>query len=168
MSLTSRLISRSSPGSPFSATRGAWNVLLLNRELPLPPMPPRAAATRCSGAVKSARTSSVSIFLTIVPTGTLTMQSAPSAPSRCLPAPCAPFLATWRGLCRSSMSVLIPCVATKRTSPPLPPLPPSGPPRGTYFSRRKLMHPLPPLPALMWILAVSITTPQTRLPLLPT
>src|SRR5437016_6112080 len=31
--------------------------------------------------------------------------------------------------------------------PPSPPSPPLGPPRGTYFSRRKLMQPLPPSPA---------------------
>src|SRR5690606_6479661 len=31
--------------------------------------------------------------------------------------------------------------------PPAPPSPPSGPPRGTYFSRRKLTAPSPPLPA---------------------
>src|SRR5262245_54387966 len=31
--------------------------------------------------------------------------------------------------------------------PPRPPSPPSGPPRGTYFSRRKLTAPSPPLPA---------------------
>jgi len=34
------------------------------------------------------------------------------------------------------------------TSPPRPPSPPEGPPRGTYFSRRKAMQPLPPSPAL--------------------
>src|SRR5438132_3686671 len=33
------------------------------------------------------------------------------------------------------------------TSPPWPPSPPSGPPRGTYFSRRKLTQPRPPSPA---------------------
>src|SRR5215203_3472382 len=31
--------------------------------------------------------------------------------------------------------------------PPRPPSPPSGPPRGTNFSRRKLVEPLPPCPA---------------------
>src|SRR5205823_12514497 len=40
--------------------------------------------------------------------------------------------------------------------PPRPPLPPSGPPRGTYFSRRKLTAPAPPSPALTKILARSI------------
>src|SRR5262245_9342093 len=32
--------------------------------------------------------------------------------------------------------------------PPSPPSPPSGPPRGMYFSRRKLMQPSPPRPAV--------------------
>src|SRR6266850_1685893 len=42
--------------------------------------------------------------------------------------------------------------------PPLPPSPPEGPPRGTYFSRRKAMQPLPPLPAFANILASSTNT----------
>ena len=88
------------------------------------------------------------ITRTTVPVGTLTIRAAPSAPARCLPAPCLPFSATWRGLCRKSIRVLIPLLAMRMTLPPVPPSPPSGPPRGTYFSRRKLMHPLPPLPAL--------------------
>src|SRR5256885_12175528 len=37
--------------------------------------------------------------------------------------------------------------ATDETRQPLPPAPPSGPPRGTFFSRRKLTMPSPPLPA---------------------
>src|SRR5579863_3281182 len=41
------------------------------------------------------------------------------------------------------------------TSPPLPPSPPEGPPRGTNFSRRKAMQPLPPSPAFTRILASS-------------
>src|SRR5258708_29318498 len=40
-------------------------------------------------------------------------------------------------------------------SPPFPPSPPSGPPLGTNFSRRKLTQPLPPSPALAWILIWS-------------
>src|SRR6266850_2150162 len=42
--------------------------------------------------------------------------------------------------------------------PPLPPSPPEGPPRGTYFSRRKATQPLPPLPAFKNILASSTNT----------
>src|SRR3989440_11671015 len=40
--------------------------------------------------------------------------------------------------------------------PPRPPFPPSGPPRGTYFSRRKLSAPAPPSPALAKILTRSV------------
>src|SRR5437764_1213364 len=42
--------------------------------------------------------------------------------------------------------------------PPCPPLPPFGPPRGTNFSRRKLMLPLPPSPAL-----ISMSTSSTNM-----
>src|SRR5262249_13372462 len=42
-----------------------------------------------------------------------------------------------------------------RPPPPRPPSPPLGPPRGTYFSRRKLRQPLPPSPALTLIVARS-------------
>src|SRR5579862_5945859 len=41
-------------------------------------------------------------------------------------------------------------------SPPRPPSPPLGPPRGTYFSRRKARHPFPPSPAFTRILTSSI------------
>jgi hypothetical protein len=34
--------------------------------------------------------------------------------------------------------------ATSHTSPPRPPSPPEGPPRGTNFSRRNAVTPLPP------------------------
>src|SRR5574337_1156949 len=39
--------------------------------------------------------------------------------------------------------------------PPFPPSPPLGPPRGTYFSRRKLTQPRPPSPARTTTRAVS-------------
>src|SRR6266852_2529429 len=42
--------------------------------------------------------------------------------------------------------------------PPFPPSPPEGPPRGTYFSRRKATQPLPPWPAFTNILASSTNT----------
>src|SRR5579875_1237904 len=41
------------------------------------------------------------------------------------------------------------------TLPPSPPSPPEGPPRGTYFSRRKAMQPLPPSPPRTWMRASS-------------
>ncbi len=40
--------------------------------------------------------------------------------------------------------------------PPRPPSPPSGPPRGTYFSRRNDTAPLPPSPAITSIVASSM------------
>src|SRR5580658_9941821 len=48
------------------------------------------------------------------------------------------------------------------TSPPSPPSPPLGPPRGTYFSRRKARQPLPPSPALTRIRTSSINMKHTR------
>src|SRR5436853_5958282 len=41
-------------------------------------------------------------------------------------------------------------------SPPRPPSPPSGPPRGTNFSRWRLMSPCPPSPAVTCTSARSI------------
>src|ERR1700691_6087892 len=52
-------------------------------------------------------------------------------------------------------------VATMVTSPPRPPSPPLGPPRGTYFSRRKAKQPLPPLPALTRMVTSSMNTEGT-------
>ena len=54
------------------------------------------------------------------------------------------------------MSVLWRCDDSMTTSPPRPPSPPEGPPRGTNFSRRKAMQPLPPSPALTRIFASSM------------
>src|SRR5437762_11500442 len=48
------------------------------------------------------------------------------------------------------------------TSPPLPPSPPEGPPRGTNFSRRNAMHPLPPSPAFNLIFASSINMRKNK------
>src|SRR5258708_23948651 len=45
---------------------------------------------------------------------------------------------------RPPRSTLFPYTTLFRS--PLPPSPPSGPPLGTYFSRRKLMQPAPPFP----------------------
>src|SRR6185295_13024330 len=42
-----------------------------------------------------------------------------------------------------------------RTEPPRPPSPPDGPPRGTNFSRRNAVTPLPPSPPFTNILARS-------------
>src|SRR5690606_21277461 len=56
------------------------------------------------------------------------------------------------------MRVASPGSTSRTTSPPRPPSPPSGPPRGTYFSRRKLLAPLPPSPALTKIFTWSRNT----------
>ena len=50
-----------------------------------------------------------------------------------------------------------PLAAVMTTLPPCPPSPPFGPPRGTYFSRRKLTQPFPPLPPRTEMVAVSIS-----------
>ena len=42
---------------------------------------------------------------------------------------------------------VVAALARTTTSPPFPPSPPFGPPRGTYFSLRKLTQPRPPSPA---------------------
>ena len=51
-----------------------------------------------------------------------------------------------------------PSRASKMMLAPLPPSPPSGPPRGTYFSRRRLEQPSPPLPACnsIWTRSTNI------------
>ena len=73
--------------------------------------------------------------------------SPPEAPVWLEPRPCSarPALTWWRLYRWASVAQ---CgLALTITLPPLPPSPPLGPPRGTYFSRRKLMQPHPPSPA---------------------
>ena len=55
---------------------------------------------------------------------------------------CPPLLSMGRATREST-----PDFASRIMLPPRPPSPPSGPPRATYFSLRKLLMPLPPLPA---------------------
>src|SRR5438874_4588102 len=92
----------------------------------------------------------------MVPTGTLSTMSSPSRPLLLLPSPCRPRSALYSGLKRKWTRVLWRSLASINTSPPRPPSPPEGPPRGTNFSRRKAMHPLPPSPAFTRIFASSI------------
>src|SRR6201981_1395682 len=92
----------------------------------------------------------------MVPTGTFRMTLAPSRPVLVEPPPWRPRSAFYSGLKRKCTSVLWRSLDSITTSPPLPPSPPEGPPRGTYFSRRKATQPLPPSPALTRILASSI------------
>src|ERR1017187_7632315 len=80
----------------------------------------------------------------------------PSAPVLLLPSPWRPRSALCSGLKRNLSSVFSCSSATRTTSPPRPPSPPLGPPRGTYFSRRKARQPLPPSPAFTRIRASSM------------
>src|SRR5882762_3498920 len=92
----------------------------------------------------------------MVPTGTFRVLLYPSLPVQFEPSPWRPRWASCSGLKRKTTSVLWLWVASMMTSPPLPPSPPEGPPRGTYFSRRNAIQPLPPLPAFTRILASSM------------
>src|SRR5215471_20941315 len=47
-------------------------------------------------------------------------------------------------------------------SPPRPPSPPDGPPRGTNFSRRNAVTPLPPWPPTTRIFVRSMNTSQKK------
>src|SRR6185312_5938999 len=149
---SSSFSSRTSPGVPGVALRGARFTELLKWMLPSPPLPPCATSMRWPWAVRSPITSSVSTLVTMVPTGTRIVVSSPPLPYIWLPMPfwprCALKLRWWR----KSTRVLRPSSATSQTEPPEPPSPPSGPPNGMNFSRRKLMQPLPPSPAwtLIW------------------
>src|SRR5665213_1888879 len=60
------------------------------------------------------------------------------------------------------MRVLCRCDDSMTTSPPRPPSPPDGPPRGTNFSRRNAIQPLPPSPAFTRIFASSMNI-ETRI-----
>src|SRR5579862_3809806 len=92
----------------------------------------------------------------MVPTGTFNSTSPPSRPVLLEPSPWCPRSALCSGLKRKCTSVLWRSLDSMTMSPPLPPSPPEGPPRGTHFSRRKAMQPLPPSPALTLIFASSI------------
>src|SRR5437016_5382078 len=126
--------------------RGARRVLVAKRALPLPPEPPRAMTSSSPGAVRSATVSPVARSITSVPAGMLKMRSAPDRPLLLRPLPGLPGSASICLVKRKSVSVPS-CGSTRRmTSPPLPPSPPSGPPRGTWASRRNEMTPRPPSP----------------------
>src|SRR5215471_6706180 len=111
---------------------------------------------RSSAWEKSWIFSPVSLSYTMVPTGTLRTTLSPSRPVQFEPSPWRPRSAVYSGLKRKWTSVLWRSLESMMTSPPRPPSPPEGPPRGTNFSRRKAMQPLPPSPALTRILASSM------------
>src|SRR5690348_17009150 len=153
---SSSFSSRTSPGVPGVALRGARFTELLKWMLPSPPLPPCATSMRWPWAVRSPITSSVSTLVTMVPTGTRIVVSSPPLPYIWLPMPFSPRCALKLRWWRKSTSVFRPSSATSHTEPPKPPSPPSGPPNGMNFSRRKLMQPLPPSPA--WTLMFASST----------
>src|SRR6478735_11529560 len=92
----------------------------------------------------------------MVPTGTFRTTLSPSRPVQLEPSPWRPRSPLYSGLKRKWTSVLCRSLDSITMSPLRPPSPPEGPPRGTNFSRRKAMHPLPPSPALIRMIASSI------------
>src|SRR5206468_1386318 len=88
---------------------------------------------------------------TTVPGGTWRTRSSPSRPWQLAPWPRSPVVALQCLRWDSAARLSTPSWATSVMLPPRPPSPPSGPPLGTYFSRRKLTHPSPPRPASSWI-----------------
>src|SRR5262249_12462845 len=88
--LSSRVSSRSSPGSPLSAKPGALRRGDASAALPRPPRPPAAATKRVPVPTRSARTSPSGVRTT-VPFGTLILRSCPAAPCRLEPSPCLPL-----------------------------------------------------------------------------
>ena len=92
--------------------------------------------------------------------GQLLVSEVWDSPEQLEPMPCSPRLALCSGLKRKWTRVLWLRDEDMRMSPPWPPSPPEGPPRGTNFSRRKAMQPLPPSPALIRIRASSINISQ--------
>src|SRR5262249_43825548 len=99
----------------------------------------------------------------MVPTGTFSTTLPPSRPVQFEPSPCRPRSAVYSGLKRKWTRGLWRSLDSITTSPPRPPSPPEGPPRGTNFSRRKAMQPLPPPPALMRMIASSMNISTFRL-----
>src|SRR6056297_243824 len=160
-SFSSSFRCRASPGVPLVVLRGARLVELLKRVLPRPPRPPSATFSRAPSSARSPSTSPVSTSATMVPTGTLTVRSSPERPVLFRPAPPSPLSARNLRCTRKSASVLMPWSACSQTLPPCPPSPPSGPPRGIYFSRRKLRQPWPPLPACTRMVASSTNFIET-------
>src|SRR5262249_15915178 len=155
ISLSSSSRTRFSPGRPGPNWRGERLVLDLNRWLPHPPLPPRATSSVSPSWIRSPKTSPLSPSRTAVPTGQGTYRSSPPRPGQSLLPPGPPCFALKVRSIRKSTSVLIPSVALRNTLPPFPPSPPSGPPSGTNFSRRKLVLPRPPLPAVTFNRASS-------------
>ena len=145
---------------PASASTGARFWECANRAFPLPPFPPGTTRTEAPSSVRSASSCSPPSspqHFTNVPTGTPTTRSSPVRPALLLLCPLCPSIATKSCFERKFLNRCWPDRASTTTLPPFPPSPPSGPPIGTYFSLRKLMDPVPPLPPRTTTVAVSIT-----------
>src|SRR6202050_3070948 len=130
---SSRMRSRSCPGSPLSANPGALRAAEPRAPFPTPPRPPAAATNLVPTPSRSASTSP-SAVLTSVPFGTAMIRSGPAAPVRFEPSPCRPLPARRTGRRWKSSSVAELASTSRTTSPPRPPLPPSGPPSGFDLS----------------------------------
>ena len=133
-SLSSRLISHSSPGMPSLANLGVWRVGVAKCTFPKPPLPP-CAATNSSVPDISAMILPVVTSLMTVPFGTSIIRSSPFFPLQREPRPSAPFFAQYFFLYLKSARVERLVLTRNMMFPPLPPSPPSGPPEATYFSR---------------------------------
>ena len=153
-SLSESVSQSSSPSRPFSANVGAWRVELLKQTLPRPPSPPRATSRRWPSTHEVAQQLALGVAH-LGADGHLHEQLRPVG---------AALVGAAAGAAVGGAEVVLVAevarswswrVATSTTSPPGAPSPPSGPPLGTYFSRRKLMEPLPPRPARTQMLALS-------------
>src|SRR5262245_61587539 len=82
----------------------------------------------------------------MVPGGTSMYTSLPLRPWHSADPPPSPFSARQCFWWTMPAKLSAPVKARMIPLPPLPPSPPLGPPRGTYFSRRKLHIPRPPSP----------------------
>src|SRR6266850_2451705 len=98
----------------------------------------------------------------MVPGGTGMIRSSARLPWQLEVPPGSPAWAFQNLRLTISARLSVPATARRMTLPPSPPSPPSGPPLGTYFSRRKLTQPSPPLPAIPWMRARSISMSPPR------
>ena len=122
----------------------------------MPFLPPLAILMDSSNSFRSLITRPVFRSFTSVPLGILMIKSFPSLPFLLLFFPFPPSSAMNFTFDVMSSSVSTFSFTCRMTLPPLPPFPPLGPPRGTYFSQRKLTPPSPPLPPFTKIVTSSI------------
>ena len=146
MTLSSSEIHRSSPLSPGSNCRGARLVDDLKWTLPRPPLPPFAATTSSPGSTRSLSTLPRSRSRTMVPGGTMSTMSSAFLPAHFAAMPASPLRAFQCFFMVRPARLSALGSARTMIDPPLPPSPPSGPPFGTYFSRRNVAAPRPPSP----------------------